>query len=113
MTVNSPLVAFVQAGPPLEIEIVLDLFRELIHCWLHKPLMTWEFSTMTREEIIREIYNALEQANQMRDPHDRIVCAEDTSLYGRDGCLDSLGLVSLIMDVEMAVREQAGTRLVL
>lgn len=68
---------------------------------------------MTREDITREIYNALEQANQMRDPHDRIVCAEDTTLYGRDGCLDSLGLVSLIMDVEMAVQEQARTRLVL
>ena len=68
---------------------------------------------MTREDVIREIYNALEQANEMRDPHDRIVCAEDTFLYGSDGCLDSLGLVLLIMDVEMAVQEQAGTRLVL
>jgi acyl carrier protein len=68
---------------------------------------------MTREDVLREIYNALKRVNEMRDPFNAIVCAGDTRLYGRDGCLDSLGLVSLIMDVEMAVREQTGTSLVL
>lgn len=75
--------------------------------------MTREDVIMTREDVIREIYNALERVNEMRDAHNRIICTEDTALYGQNGCLDSLGLVSLIMDVEMAVQEQAGTRLVL
>jgi acyl carrier protein len=41
------------------------------------------------------------------------VCAEATVLYGREGGLDSLGLVSLILDVEEAVNAQTGRGLVL
>jgi hypothetical protein len=68
---------------------------------------------MNRDEIVREIYTAIDRANELRDPENQLVCAEGTALYGSGGNLDSLGLVSLILDVEVAVNERAGTDLVL
>ncbi len=68
---------------------------------------------MERESVVREIYAAIRQANELRDPNDRLACAEDTVLYGHGGSLDSLGLVSLIMDVEAAVNDHFGVQLVL
>jgi len=70
-------------------------------------------TTIGRDSVIREIYRALSRINELRDPDDRIACAEETVLYGSGGALDSLGLVSLILDVELAINEQTGGSLVL
>ena len=40
---------------------------------------------------------------------DQIACEEETVLYGQAGRLDSLNLVSLILDVEEAVNERTGS----
>jgi hypothetical protein len=69
--------------------------------------------TVDRDVVIREIYQALSRINELRGPDDRITCAEETILYGPGGALDSLGLVSLILDVELAVNELTGGSLVL
>jgi acyl carrier protein len=68
---------------------------------------------MNRDEVVREIFTAIDRANELREPEDQLICAEGTALYGSEGGLDSLGLVSLILDVEAAVNKQAGTDLVL
>jgi hypothetical protein len=68
---------------------------------------------MDRDVVVLEIYHAIDRINELRGSDDRIACAEDTILYGPDGALDSLGLVSLILDVEQAVNDQSGTNLVL
>jgi acyl carrier protein len=68
---------------------------------------------MKRESIVREIYAALQRANELRGPEAQLVCAEETCLYGSRGALDSLGLVSLILDVEEAVNTRTGQQLVL
>ena len=68
---------------------------------------------MQRDEILRAIYQALELANALREPEQQLPCAEDTPLYGVEGSLDSLGLVSLILDVEEAVNARTGAGLVL
>ena len=70
-------------------------------------------SAVDRDVVVREIYQAIGRINELRDPGDRIACSEETVLYGSGGALDSLGLVSLILDVEQAVNERAGTSLVL
>jgi hypothetical protein len=69
--------------------------------------------TVDREVIVGEIYQALARINELRDPGNRIACAEGTVLYGSGGALDSLGLVSLILDVELAINERTGRNLVL
>jgi acyl carrier protein len=66
-----------------------------------------------RNVITREIYQAIGRINELRDPDHRITCTEETVLYGSGGALDSLGLVSLILDVEQAVNERSGASLVL
>jgi len=68
---------------------------------------------MNHDEVARDIYTAIHRANEWRSPEDRLVCAEGTTLYGSGGGLDSLELVSLILDVEAAVNKRAGTDLVL
>ena len=68
---------------------------------------------MDRDVVVREIYQAIGRINELRNPDDRIACSEETVLYGSGGVLDSLGLVSLIMDVEQAINEYSGTSLVL
>jgi D-alanine--poly(phosphoribitol) ligase subunit 2 len=68
---------------------------------------------MDRNAVVRELYHAIGRINELRDPKDRIACTEETILFGSGGVLDSLGLVSLILDVELAVNEQSGTTLVL
>lgn len=68
---------------------------------------------MIRDEVIREIYIAIGRVNELRPPDERIECREDTVLYGEGGCLDSLELVSLILDVEMAVNERIGANVIL
>src|SRR5690348_15008035 len=73
----------------------------------------WRALLMNRDDVIGAIYEAIGRSNELRDPGDRIACAADTRLYGPDGPLDSLGLVSLILDVEQAVNDRAGAHLVL
>jgi acyl carrier protein len=68
---------------------------------------------MERDDVVREIYEAIRRANELREPDDLLDCSEHTPLFGPGGGLDSLGLVSLILDVEEGVNARAGTRIVL
>ena len=68
---------------------------------------------MDRAAVLEEIQGAIRRANELREPDARIACAEDTILYGPSGSLDSLGLVSLLMDVEEAVSARSSRPLVL
>jgi len=68
---------------------------------------------MERANILEVIYQTIERVNVLREPEAQLVCAEETPLYGTEGSLDSLGLVSLILDVEEAINLQTGRQLVL
>lgn len=68
---------------------------------------------MDRAVVLEEIYGAIQRTNELREPDARIACAEDPILYGPGGSLDSLGLVSLLMDVEEAVSARTGRPLIL
>lgn len=68
---------------------------------------------MTRGEVLQAILAALDRLNEMREPEERLDLAEETPLYGREGQLDSLSLVALVLDVEDAVDDKAGRRVVL
>jgi acyl carrier protein len=63
---------------------------------------------LSKEAIQKEILSALENINDERGVDDKIVVSLDTSLFGVDAALDSLALVSVIVDVETAISELAG-----
>lgn len=60
---------------------------------------------MDKENIQKIILEALEMANNMRDEGEEIPVSADTELYGSAGHLDSMGLVSFLIDVEEALMD--------
>lgn len=68
---------------------------------------------MNRDRVVRTIYEAIGRMNELREASDRIACSEETVLYGTGGSLDSLNLVSLILDVEQAINDETGGQVVL
>ena len=54
------------------------------------------------------IYRALRTLNAELGPHQQVVLAPDTRLFGPEASLDSLSLVSVIVDVETAVADDFG-----
>jgi acyl carrier protein len=55
---------------------------------------------MTEQDIQNIIFDALEMVNHSRDDDDKVPITPETLLFGDDGHLDSMGLVSLLIDVE-------------
>jgi acyl carrier protein len=59
------------------------------------------------------VLRALESLNEEREPDDQLVIGPGTKLFGADAELDSLALVSVIVDVEEAVSSQVGRTVML
>jgi acyl carrier protein len=64
---------------------------------------------LTRGDVQRIILDALTSINEERPDDERFVVGPETLLFGADAPLDSLSLVSVIVDVEQAVSDAAGT----
>lgn len=58
--------------------------------------------------VLEAIYQALRTLNEERAPDQQIAIGPDTSLFGEGSALDSLSLVSVIVDLETAVSDQFG-----
>lgn len=63
---------------------------------------------LNENEILRIILHALDGINEEREADDRFDVGPETPLFGTDSSLDSLALVSLIVDVEAEVSGAAG-----
>lgn len=61
-----------------------------------------------KNDIIEIVYQALESLNAELEPEKRISLALETGLFGADASLDSLSLVSVIVDVEGLVQDRYG-----
>ena len=59
---------------------------------------------MTKDKIQKIIFDALEMVNQSRDGNAKIPVSAQTALFGNDGYLDSMGLVSLLIDIEESLQ---------
>lgn len=70
-------------------------------------------SALGRSEVVREIFEAIRRANELRAPEEQLAYAEETCLYGSEGGLDSLGLVSLVVDLEELINTRSGIRVVI
>lgn len=55
---------------------------------------------MTRDAILSIVLDAVSGANQLRGPGDQLPVSPDARLFGRGSPLDSIGLVTLLLDVE-------------
>lgn len=61
---------------------------------------------MTTAEIANLVSQAIENLNLSRVPSAQIRLGPDEPLFGQGGPLDSLGLVSLLIDVEEALADR-------
>ena len=60
---------------------------------------------LNKDALQAIIFQALKNINDERDPGEQLVVDLDTSLFGADAVLDSLSLVSVIVDVEAAISD--------
>ncbi|CAH2922453.1 MAG: hypothetical protein CPSOU_4103 [uncultured Paraburkholderia sp.] len=66
-----------------------------------------------RERIVEIILAAIQRENVLWEIPIDISAGEDTRLYGLDGQVDSLGLVSLVVEVEGKIEQQLGVSVTL
>lgn len=64
---------------------------------------------MQKLEIQNVIIDALNQINAAREADDQLEVAPGAPIYGPGSPLDSLGLVSVILEVEEALRQRGVT----
>ena len=64
-----------------------------------------------KKEIIELIYNAIDDINGSLD--EKLLKSPETSLYGKNSKLDSLGLVNLIVSIEENIEDELGIPIVL
>lgn len=62
----------------------------------------------SKAAVIEIIYAALRSLNEELDEDKRVALAPDTKLFGPEASLDSLSLVSVIVDVETGVADDLG-----
>jgi acyl carrier protein len=58
--------------------------------------------------VLDAIYKALNSLNEERGADEQIAVGPDTCLFGENSVLDSLSLVSVIVDLETLVSDQFG-----
>ena len=60
---------------------------------------------LNEEYLTKVISNAIDAINEERGSNDKIQFSQDAILFGPNGSLDSLNLVSLVMDVESSLSD--------
>ncbi|HEX8138290.1 MAG TPA: hypothetical protein VF544_11915 [Pyrinomonadaceae bacterium] len=67
----------------------------------------------TSDRILQAIYRAVDAVNEERPKDQGLQKSPQTTLFGKGGQLDSLGLVSFIVEVEQQVEEELGVSITL
>lgn len=67
--------------------------------------------TVAKDRALEIVLAALKNANEELPPSEQFDVAADTILFGADAQINSLSLVSLIVDVEQALDEETGEAL--
>lgn len=63
---------------------------------------------ITEQQVEEIIVNALNQINEEREADEKINVSPQTKLFGVDAELDSLGLVTVVSDVETQITDATG-----
>lgn len=64
-----------------------------------------------KPNVVEAIYRAIDEVNAILPEERKLIKSEETALYGREGSLDSLGLVNLIVAVERCLADEFGLKL--
>jgi len=67
----------------------------------------------TKDEVLAIVYGAMESLNEEFDDDQKIALEPNTKLFGADATIDSLSLVSVIVDVESAASDALGFQVML
>jgi D-alanine--poly(phosphoribitol) ligase subunit 2 len=67
----------------------------------------------SQDKIVQIIYEVIDETNAGLPPENRLVKSTETVLFGRQGKLDSVGLVHFIVAVEDRLREDLGLSITL
>ena len=68
---------------------------------------------MEEKDIIEAIYSAVDATNDQLPKDQQLDRSPETILFGRGGRLDSLGLVSFIIEVEQELADKLGLSITL
>ena len=68
---------------------------------------------VNEENILNAIFSAIDTVNDDLSKKRKISKSIDENLYGKNGCLDSLGLVNLIVALEEEIEDEFDIALVL
>ena len=63
---------------------------------------------ITTEKVMQSVFDAIDELNGQFPKEERIEKSIDSVLFGGEGTLDSLGLISLVTTVEQKVEEDLG-----
>jgi len=66
-----------------------------------------------KQRILKTIYDAVDEINSLAEKERQLERSKETVLFGRDGKLDSLGLVNLIVAVEENLEDEFERAIVL
>jgi acyl carrier protein len=64
-----------------------------------------------RDRILQVVREAVDEMNEALPPGEQLEKSESAPLFGKDGRLDSLGLVTLVVGVEEKIRDAFSTEL--
>lgn len=70
-------------------------------------------SMENRNSVLSTIFSVIEEINESLEPTEQISKNENTVLFGKDGVLDSIGLVNLIVALEQKIESNWGRSVVL
>jgi acyl carrier protein len=59
-------------------------------------------------EILKWIYDAIDQVNEDLDQSGQILKSVDAQIFGNESALDSMGLVNLITLIEQRIEDETG-----
>ncbi|MFX0199472.1 MAG: hypothetical protein ACFFCW_25400 [Candidatus Hodarchaeota archaeon] len=68
---------------------------------------------MDIQKIEDLVMRSLQEVKEVLDEHGISSLGSDTRIFGRQGLLDSMGLVSLITDMEETIEDEFGISLIL
>jgi acyl carrier protein len=64
-----------------------------------------------RETVVKVIFDALRNLNEERPANEHIKVSSETELFGGQSSLDSLSLVSVVVDIEAEIAELSNAEL--
>ena len=59
-----------------------------------------------KKTVVQSILKAIDELNEQFSPEQQLKKSEKTVLFGKDGKLDSLGLVSLLVTIEQNIEDE-------